>query len=104
MKAAVPPTVFEFVNRDAGLEATLTANSTAVAVELTLTLRATGNTSVTIAEVAFPQLSGVRANGDETVGELVSAGGVRGTGFRVSNPGQNLSYPRLRWYDHGYAP
>ena len=104
MKTAVPPNMFKFVNQEVGLEATLTANSTIVALELTLTLRTIGNNNVTVAEVAFPQLSGIRANGGKTVGELVSAGGVRGTGFRVLNPGQNLSFPRLRWYDHGYAP
>ena len=34
-------------------------------------------------------------------GELVSGGGVRGTGMRVENPGLNLT--KLRWYEHGYA-
>ena len=61
--------------------------------------------NLTLAEVAFPQLGAVRststgaaaggAEGPTAFSELVSGGGVRGTGLRVRNPGRNLSFPRL---------
>ena len=74
------------------------------ALRLQLNVTNMAASSIKLAEVTFPDVGGVRATGIGMAGgELVSGGGVRGTGLRVENIGVNLSTPRLRWYDHGYA-
>ena len=103
-RASATPTRFAFKHTAAGLTARLHANETADSLLLTLELRATRAGGVTLAEVAFPQLGGVRStgagqkNGRES--ELVSGGGVRGTGLRIADPARNLSSPRLQWYKY----
>ena len=101
--ASSGPDTFVYSHAAAKLSAVLTANETADALLLTLTLRTMpGASNVTLAEVAFPQLSGVRATGVGEPGnraELVTGGGVRGTGVRIMNPAQNLSSSRLTWYE-----
>lgn len=93
---------FVYLHTAANLSATLTANETSDALLLTLTLRTAGAVSnLTLAEVDFPKLSGVRATGVGQLAdkaELVTGGGVRGTGVRIRNPAQNLSNSRLTWY------
>ena len=99
-RASATPTRFAFKHTAAGLTARLHANETADSLLLTLELRATRAGGVTLAEVAFPQLGGVRSTGAGQPGresELVSGGGVRGTGLRIADPARNLSSPRLQW-------
>lgn len=100
--SASTPGTFVYSHASAKLSAVLIANETAGALLLTLALRATRSAvNLTLAEIAFPQLSGVRATGVGQPGEsseLVTGGGVRGTGVRLRNPAQNLSNTRLTWY------
>jgi len=102
-RASATPTRFAFAHAAAGLTARLHANETADSLLLTLELRTTRAGGVTLAEVAFPQLGGVRSTGAGQPGresELVSGGGVRGTGLRIADPARNLSSPRLQWYKY----
>jgi hypothetical protein len=123
--ASNPPLIFAYIGGGGSMSAVITANSTAAvtgAVELTLrlTIHSDHTHNVTVAEVAFPQVSYLRASTSTTTttthddvheavdpmanGELVSGGGVRGTGIRVSNPAHNVTYHRMQWYEYGYAP
>ena len=112
--ASAPPVrlIYRYEDHDGvSLTATLLANLSAVtALELALELEnaaASDGDALLVAEVAFPQLAGVTATSkgrQVNESELVSGGGVRGTGLRIYNPAGNLTHPLLRWYDHGYAP
>ena len=100
---SAPPGSFVYTHAGASLQAHLLANQTNDALILTLKLHTMGPGNVTLAEVAFPQLSGVRATGLGQPGsraELVGGGGVRGTGIRIVDPARNLSNPRLQWYKY----
>ena len=103
---------FTYAHEEAQLVARLTAEPSPSALHLRLDITTTSSAGVTLAEVAFPVVGGIRASSDSdqhrgsspnNPGELVSGGGVRGTGLRVKNPGAHLSSPQLRWWEHGYA-
>lgn len=56
---------------------------------------------VYVAELIFPRMCGVTAT---AASELVTSGGPRGTGLRVSDPVRNIGNAQLQWIKFGYSP